>query len=146
MTEHDIPPSAQFLNKVRDFLALQAHFSRQFNLLPSHWLTLYSALASVRFEHGQWICNEFSTAEIARDSLTSRETVRRSMQWLVAKGLIIRTNRRFALTAVTLSEIRNVLDRRPAGPRAQRLQSSNIVIPAGNNERAQTAMLPEKNI
>lgn len=112
MTEYDIPPSADFLDKVRDFLALQAHFSRQFNLLPSHWLTLYSALTSVRYERGQWICNEFSTADIARESLTSRETVRRSMQWLVAKGLIVRMSRRFALTALTLTEIREVLDRR----------------------------------
>lgn len=110
MTEHDYPPSAAFLDTVRDFLTLQAHFSRNFNLLPSHWLTLYSALASVRYEHGQWICNEFSTGEIARNALISRETVRRSMQWLVGKRLIVRTNRRFALTPLTLSEIRGVLD------------------------------------
>lgn len=128
MNEYDLPPSAEFLDKVRDFLALQAHFSRQFNLLPSHWLTLYSALASVRYEHSQWICSEFSTADIARDSLTSRETVRRSMQWLVAKGLIVRMNRRYVLTALTITEIRDVLDRRGQAERlAERIQRGAVM-------------------
>lgn len=121
------PVSVAFFGTVRDCIALQAHFRRQFNLLPSHWLTLYSALATVGYEHGQWICREFATAEIARDSLTSRETVRRSMQWLLAKGLIVKTKRRFAVTALTLSEIRCVLDHPEARGDKQRFTSRRNV-------------------
>lgn len=107
-------PSAEFLGRVDDFLALQACFSRRFNLLPSHWLALHSALASVRVEQEEWVCAEFSTADIARDSLTSRETVRRSMHWLLAKGLVLRTARRYVVSPLTISVMRQLLDRSSA--------------------------------
>ena len=110
MNDGATPPSAQFVARVDEFVTLQARFSRKFNLLPSHWLTLHSALAAVRYDDGQWICAAFSTSDIARVSLTSRETVRRSMQWLLAKGLVLRMKRRYAISALTLSEIRAALD------------------------------------
>lgn len=143
MSTSEFPPSAAFLNRVGDFLALQARFSRQYNLLPSHWLALHSALASVRFEQGQWICSEFSTADIARDSLTSRETVRRSMQWLLAKGLVLRTKRRYVIAPPVLAEIRELLDRADGSGAAQRAIPQRGRLPS--NGHATSAMLmPEE--
>lgn len=106
-----LPPSAQFIGHVSDFIALQAHFRRRFNLSPSQWLTLYGALISVTYEHGHWICNEFSTSDLVKTSLTSRETVRRSINRLLSKGLVNRNKRRYVVSPVTFGELRGVLDR-----------------------------------
>lgn len=141
MNTHEPPPSAAFLNRVGEFLALQARFSRQYNLLPSHWLALHSALASVRYQQGQWICSEFSTAEIARDSLTSRETVRRSMQWLLAKGLVIRTKRRYVLAPSVLMEIRDLLDHETA---ARDIVDTAAPFRDYSNGSASATLIPEE--
>ncbi len=103
-------PAAAFIGRVTEFLTLQGHFQRRYNLAPAHWLTLHSALASVRYEHDHWICNEFSTTDITRSSLTSRETIRRSLHWLLAKGLVIRQRRRYVVSPLALGEIRAILD------------------------------------
>ena len=103
-------PAAAFIGRVNEFLALQSHFRRRFNLAPAHWLTLHSALASVRYEHGHWICDEFSTTDVTRYSLTSRETIRRSLHWLLAKGLVVRQRRRYVVSPLALGEIRALLD------------------------------------
>lgn len=115
MTSFQRPASADFLARVGEFLALQSQFSRKYNLLPSHWLTLHAALASVHHANGHWICSEFSTAEIARDSLTSRETVRRSIHWLMTKGLLERMKRRYVVSALTIAELRLWLGETEAG-------------------------------
>jgi hypothetical protein len=106
----ELPPSARFIGHVNDFIALQAHFRRRFNLSSSQWLTLYGALVSVRYEHGHWICSEFSTADIVKTSLTSRETVRRSINRLLSKGLVNRNKRRYIVSPVTFGELRGMLD------------------------------------
>jgi hypothetical protein len=106
----DLPPSARFIGHVSDFIALQAHFRRRFNLSPSQWLTLYGALVSVRYEHGHWICTEFSTSDIVKTSLTSRETVRRSINRLLSKGLVNRNKRRYVVSPATFGELRGMLD------------------------------------
>jgi len=110
MNADETSPAAAFIGRVNEFLALQSHFRRRFNLAPAHWLTLHSALASVRFEHGHWICDEFSTTDVTRYSLTSRETIRRSLHWLLAKGLVIRQRRRYVVSPLALGEIRNLLE------------------------------------
>ena len=103
-------PAAAFIGRVNEFLTLQSHFRRRFNLAPAHWLTLHAALASVRFEQDHWICDEFSTTDVTRYSLTSRETIRRSLHWLLAKGLVIRQRRRYVVSPLALNEIRAILE------------------------------------
>ena len=110
MSNDDLPNSARFIKHVADFVALQSHFRRRFNLSPSQWLTLYGAFLSVRYEQGHWICSEFSTSDIVRTSLTSRETVRRSVNRLLSKTLLIRQKRRYVLSPQAIAEMRTLLD------------------------------------
>lgn len=110
MNADDTSPAATFIGRVNEFLALQSHFRRRFNLAPAHWLTLHSALASVRYEQGHWICDEFSTTDVTRYSLTSRETIRRSLHWLLAKGLVVKQRRRYVVAPLAVMEIRTLLE------------------------------------
>lgn len=116
MSNDDLPPSARFIKHISDFVALQSHFLRRFNLSPSQWLTLYGAFLSVRFEHGHWICSEFSTSDIVRTSLTSRETVRRSVNRLLSKSLLIRQKRRYVVSPQAIAEMRSLLDQNSTAP------------------------------
>lgn len=135
MNTGELPPSARFIGHVHDFIALQSHFRRRFNLSPSQWLTLYGALASVRFEHGHWICTEFSTSDIVRTSLTSRETVRRSINRLLSKGLVQRNKRRYVVSPLTFGELRKMLDHPSAD-----LQSATIDVVPINGSLIATAI------
>jgi hypothetical protein len=110
MSHDEFPASARFIRHVSDFVALQSHFRRRFNLSPSQWLTLYGAFLSVHYEQGHWICAEFSTSDIVRTSLTSRETVRRSVNRLLSKNLFIRQKRRYVLSPQAIAEMRTLLD------------------------------------
>jgi hypothetical protein len=110
MSHDEFPASARFIRHVSDFVALQSHFRRRFNLSPSQWLTLYGAFLSVHYEQGHWICAEFSTSDIVRTSLTSRETVRRSVNRLLSKNLFIRQKRRYVLSPQAIAEMRALLD------------------------------------